>query len=316
MQSNMLAAFALILEYVFGYPRWLYQRIGHPVTWLGALISFADRRYNREGDTDKQRKILGVALLLGIVTLAAVWGWACQRLIRALPVSWLWEAMLVASLLAGRSLYDHVAAVRNVLRDDGIDAARRELSKIVGRNTSQLDEKDVCRAAIESLSENTSDGLVAPLFWYLLAGLPGIAIYKAVNTADSMVGYKTARYMQFGWASARMDDVLNFFPARLTVLLYALGAVFYAPASPLDTLKVAWFDAQKHASPNAGWPEAAMAGALGLRLGGPGMRGGEPHPDPYFGKGLVELRAADITTALALYRRLCTVVLILTLVIA
>lgn len=312
-QDGMIAGFALVFDYMFGYPQWLYRRIGHPVTWIGAFISFADRSYNRESDTDEQRKTSGAVMLLGVVALAAGWGWVCLWLAHALPMSWVWELILVASLLAGRSLHTHVAAVRNILRDHGIEAARRELSKIVGRDTSQLDETDVCRAAIESLSENTSDGLVAPLFWYLLAGLPGIAIYKAVNTADSMVGYKSARHLHFGWASARMDDLLNLAPARLTALFYAVAAIFYGPARPLNALKVAWRDAQKHASPNAGWPEAAMAGALNIRLGGPGMRGGVPHPDPYFGKGRVALNVADISTALALYRRLCALVLILTL---
>jgi len=153
------------------------------------------------------------------------------------------------------------------------------------------------------------------LFWYLLAGLPGIAVYKAVNTADSMVGYKLPRYLQFGWASARADDVLNLIPARLTALTYALAALFYAPANPLNALKVAWSDAHKHASPNAGWPEAAMAGALDLRLGGPGKYGATPHPDPYFGKGRVALRAADIGAALALYRYVCALLLIFALVL-
>ncbi len=312
----MIAAIALILDYAFGYPQWLFRRIGHPVTWIGAFISFADRTYNRETGTDEQRKTSGAVMLLGIMALAAGWGWACQWLAQALPMGWLLEIILVASLLAGRSLHTHVAAVRNILRDHGTEAARREVSKIAGRDTSQLDETDVCRAAIESLSENTSDGLVAPLFWYLLAGLPGIAIYKAVNTADSMAGYKSARHLQFGWASARMDDLLNLAPSRLTALLYAGAAIFYGPARPLNALKVAWRDAQKHASPNAGWPEAAMAGALDIRLGGPGMRGGAPHPDPYFGKGRVELNAADISAALALYRRLCALVLILTLAVS
>ena len=309
-----IAAFALILEYAFAYPQWLYRRIGHPVSWLGAVIGTYDRRWNRESDSPLRRKFFGAGLLACIVALALVWAWGCLWLVHALPFSWLWEAFLTASLLAGRSLHDHVTDIRRALREGGLDAARHALAKIVGRNTAQLDESDVCRAAIESLSENTSDGLIAPLFWYLLAGLPGIAVYKAVNTADSMVGYKSPRYLQFGWASARADDVLNLIPARLTAAAYALAALFYAPASPRNALKVAWSDAHKHASPNAGWPEAAMAGALGLRLGGPGMRSGTPHPDPYFGKGRVVLRAADIGAALALYRLVCALVLIFVLV--
>lgn len=309
-----IAAFALILEYAFGYPQWVFRRIGHPVSWLGSVIGELDRRWNREADSPLVRKFFGAGLLTCLVALALVWAWACLWLAHALPFGWFWEALLSAGLLGGRSLHDHVAAVPRALQEGGLNAARQALAKIVGRDTAQLDETGIARAAIESLSENTSDGLVAPLFWYLLAGLPGIAVYKAVNTADSMVGYKSPRYLQYGWASARADDVLNLVPARLTAVAYALAALFYAPASPLKALKVAWSDAHRHASPNAGWPEAAMAGALGLRLGGPGMRGGAPHCDPYIGKGRDVLRAADITAALALYRRVCALLLIFALV--
>jgi adenosylcobinamide-phosphate synthase len=259
-----LAPLALLLERLLGYPHPLLRTIGHPVMWMGALISLLDRRLNN-GDNRRAGGILALAVLLFVTAAITV---AVAGLCRIVPFGWIAEALLATTLLAQKELGRAVRAVADALARS-LEEGRGAVAHIVGRDTTVLDEPGVARAAIESLAESTADGVVAPLFWLVVGGLPGIALYKAVNTADSMIGHRTDRYLEFGWASARLDDLLNLVPARLTALLIA-GAAFFVPhADPERAWATALSDARKHDSPNAGWPEAATAGALGIRLGGP-----------------------------------------------
>lgn len=298
-----LALLALAIEAGVGYPDALFRRIGHPVTWMGALIAALDRRLNCDDDSFALRRLKGAAALVALLVVTAGVGMLLDRAADALPLGEIALAILASSLLAQRSLHAHVAAVAEALTIS-TEAGRAAVAKIVGRDVAALDESGVARAAIESLAENFSDGVVAPALWLAALGLPGALAYKAVNTADSMIGHKSARYRAFGWAAARCDDLMNFIPARAAAGLLAVGAVAMAGASPAGALTAAWRDAHSHASPNAGWPEAAAAGALGLKLGGARSYGGAERVDgASLGDGRVEVNASDISHALALYRR-------------
>ncbi|HWK68714.1 MAG TPA: adenosylcobinamide-phosphate synthase CbiB [Rhizobiaceae bacterium] len=300
--SLLLAFLALLIERVFGYPSRLLARIGHPVMWIGGLIAALDRRFNRTSDPDATRRTAGVAALVVIVAAAALTALAVQKIALALPFGILVAALLASSLIAQRSLGEHVAAVAKALETEGLEGGRQAVSRIVGRDPEKLDEAGVSRAAIESLSENFSDGIVAPAFWLALAGLPGAAIYKAVNTADSMIGHRSPRHEAFGWASARFDDLINLPASRLSAVSIVLAAFFVSGASPKAAWQAVQRDAHKHRSPNAGWPEAAMAGALGLALAGPRHYGGVLVDDATMGAGgRREATAADIRRALLLY---------------
>ncbi|WP_363349891.1 adenosylcobinamide-phosphate synthase CbiB [Methylocystis echinoides] len=296
-----VAVAALAIEAVAGYPEPLFKRIGHPVTWIGALIARLDRRLNRAADPFPMRRGKGVAALLLIVAAPLAAGEVIERLLGAAPYGALLTALLASALLAQRSLYDHVAAVARELAD-GLDAGRREVAKIVGRDVAELDEAGVARAAIESLAENFSDGVVAPALFLALFGLPGALVYKAVNTADSMIGHKSERYLAFGWAAARCDDLFNLVPARIAAGLIAAAAAATPGASGRRAFAAARADAAKHASPNAGWPEAAMAGALGLALGGPRAYRGATVDGAVLGEGLRAATTADIFRALTIYK--------------
>lgn len=305
----MTALLALLLERLVGYPNALVARIGHPVIWMGRLISMLDARLN---DRTRGRGVLALILLLAAtaaVTVPIAWA------LRSVPYGWVVEAVLATSLLAQKSLRDAVRAVATALTRSLIDG-RTAVSHIVGRDPEALDEAGVARAAIESLAESTSDGVIAPLFFLILGGLPGIALYKAVNTADSMIGHKTERHLQFGWAAARFDDLLNLIPARLTALLIAGAAFFLKGAHPEAAWSTALSDARRHESPNAGWPEAAFAGALGFRLGGPRSYDGDRVDLPSFGTGRPDLGPADIERALTLYRATLNVSLAATAIVA
>jgi adenosylcobinamide-phosphate synthase len=304
-----LALIAGAVEAGIGYPDALYRAIGHPVTWIGRLIAWVDERWNSEGETGPQQKMRGVMLVLALVIGSLLIGLLITRFFHALlppPLPLLLVAILASSLLAQRSLHEHVDAVADAL-GKGIEQGREAVAMIVGRDTKDLDEAGVCRAAIESLAESFCDGIVAPMLWIAMLGLPGGIAYKAINTADSMIGHKTDRYLDFGWAAARTDDVMNWPAARLAALWLALGAQFVDGASTHRSLVAAFRDAGKHDSPNAGWPEAAMAGALGLRLMGPRTYDGEMVQKGWMGDGRFALKAADIRTALKLYRAACGV---------
>lgn len=304
--SLPLLFLALVAEAAFGYPQRFYAAIGHPVTWIGRLINKLDRMLNREETSFASRKAMGVlalALLLAItVALATV---VQQLLLAAGPLGLIPLALIASTLIAQRSLYEHVARVAEGLEREGLEGGRQAVSMIVGRNPKTLDEAGVARAAIESLAENFSDGIVAPAFWLGVGGLPGIAAYKAINTADSMIGHRTPRHLAFGWAGARLDDLVNMPASRLTALLLIAAAALDREADAGGALRAVWRDAGEHRSPNAGWPEAAMAGALGLRLAGPRIYGQTRVEDHWMGDGRAEATATDIRRALRLYRRAC-----------
>jgi adenosylcobinamide-phosphate synthase len=305
----ILLAVSLAVEAILGYPRRLYAAIGHPVTWMGRLIGRLDAALNDEDLTDRARRRRGLAALAlllavtaGVTVPVAVLGSAAG------PAGIACLALLSSSLLAQRSLFDHVEGVASALDREGVAGGRRAVALIVGRDPDSLDEAGIARAAIESLAENFSDGVVAPAFWLALAGLPGAALYKAVNTADSMIGHRTPRHAAFGWASARLDDLVNLPASRLSGLLVALVAATDPEASAGGSFAALWRDARHHRSPNAGWPEAAMAGALGLRLAGPRVYGGRRVEDHWMGNGRAAAGAADIRRALGLYRRACALI--------
>ncbi len=286
-----------------GYPDWLVRAIGHPVIWVGRLIGALDTAWNRASAGPATRRALGVLCVLVIVLVAGVVSWAVQRGLLALPFGLIALAALGSSLLAQRSLHLHVARVAAALEQDGLAAGRAAVAHIVGRDTAALDQAGVARAAIESLAENFSDGVVAPTFWMAIAGLPGAVIYKAINTADSMIGHRTARHAAFGWAAARFDDLVNLPASRLAALLLVAAAALGDRAAAAAAWRAVWRDAARHRSPNAGFPEAAMAGALGLALAGPRLYGGIEVHDALMGNGRRDATAADIRKALALYRR-------------
>jgi adenosylcobinamide-phosphate synthase len=297
-----LALLALSLEAAFGYPHALLRSVGHPVIWMGALIDFLDRRLNKEREDVERRRRKGtiaLVVLLSIVIavtafVTSVAGNGFAGLIAL--------AILAGSLPAQRSLASHIRAVANAL-DVSLDAGREAVTHVVGRDVAALDQAGVARAAIESLAENFSDGIVAPVFWTALFGLPGGAACKAVNTADSMIGHRTPRHEAFGSTAARLDDLVNWPASRIAAGLIIAAAYVMRGADPVAARKAVSRDAKNHASPNAGWPEAAMAGALGLRLGGRRIYDGVMVEDAYIGDGRREANAADIRRALSLYRR-------------
>ncbi len=299
----LLAFFALIIERIFGYPDWLFRRIGHPVTWIGGLISRLDTNWNREEDDFARRRRNGILTLLVLLGTVIVVALALEYGLLFLPFGPILLALVAASLPAQKSLEQHVAAVATALRSGGLEAGRKAVSMIVGRDPEKLDEAAVCRAAIESLAENFSDGVVAPAFWMGIGGLAGGAAYKAANTADSMIGHRSPRHEAFGWAAARFDDVINLPASRLSALLFVAAAFFIPNASPKDAMKAIFRDARHHRSPNAGWPEAAMAGALGIALAGPRSYGGQMIEARFMGAGgRTELTHEDIVRALKLAR--------------
>jgi len=291
-------AVAMAIDAVLGWPERLFQSIGHPVAWLGRLIDRVDAAYNRNSASPALRRAAGVVATLLMITLPTLLAWTVQ-----LQLTTEWSRIVIAGILAWpfvalRSLHDHVADVAQPLLSGDIDAARAAVARIVGRDPSRLDEAGIARASIESLAENTSDGVIAPLFWGVIFGLPGLVGYKVINTLDSMIGHRTPRHEAFGWAAARIDDVVNFIPARLTGFLFAVPA-----PRPTSALSCMVEDAHRHRSINAGWPEAAIAGALGVRLSGPRVYDGSLADEPWLNGGARDPLAADIERALGLYRR-------------
>ncbi|MET0371733.1 MAG: adenosylcobinamide-phosphate synthase CbiB [Sphingobium sp.] len=296
--AEPVAIAALMLDAAIGWPRWLYARIGHPVGAFAAIITGCERRWNRPDVPPGRRRLLGVATVLILLLASAGPALLIERAAYAMfgPMGWMIVALCAFPALAQRSLHDHVAAVEQALRAGDLAQARNAVGMIVGRDTAALDEAGVARAAIESLAESFCDGIAAPLFWLLLLGLPGVWAYKAINTADSLIGHKEERWRAFGWAAARLDDGLNLAPARLGgAILCLVGGGW----------RIMVRDARLHASPNAGWTEAAMAGALGLRLAGPVAYEGLRYDKAWIGDGRRQADAADIRRALGLYRRAC-----------
>lgn len=277
----MTLALAMIVDALLGEPRWLWDRYPHPAVMIGRAIGWADTRWN-QGD---HRRARGIALVFALVIGSVVIGWLITKL------GPLTEIAAIAILLAQRSLVQHVAAVAQALRLS-TGSGRAAVAMIVGRDTAGLDDPAIARAAIESGAENLSDGVIAPIFWTLIAGVPGLLAYKAINTADSMIGYRTPRHQAFGWAAARLDDLINLIPARLTAML-----IIAATADRPDWAKLR-AEARLHRSPNAGWPEAAMAHTLNIALSGPRTYDGTKQAFPWVNAtGDRNPGAADIDSA-------------------
>jgi adenosylcobinamide-phosphate synthase len=283
----------------------LFSRVPHPVVLSGRAVAFFDRKLNRENRSEVSRHGRGIVTVIVLVGLAGAIGLAIQQACRGSLAGATVETLLIAVLVAQRGLYEHVADVAEALDRGGLTAGRHAVRHIVGRDPMRLDAHGVARAAIESLAENFSDGVVAPVFWYLLLGLPGLFAYKMANTLDSMIGHKTQHYRSFGRAAARFDDLANLVPARISGLLIAGAALFAEKARPGRALAIMLRDARKHRSPNAGWPEAAMAGALGLALAGPRHYPEGAVIDPWVGEGTAQVATSDIGRALSLYKLAC-----------
>jgi adenosylcobinamide-phosphate synthase len=297
-----LALLAMLIELVVGYPQRLVDAIGHPVTWMGALIRTLDRSLNHDSAAPDRRRAAGIVAVLCLLVIVGAITFVIGHELLRLPYGTLAVAILASTLVAQKSLHRHVADVAIALESGEIAAARTAVSRIVGRDTGTLDEAGIARAAIESLAENFSDAVVAPVLWLFIAALPGITLYKAINTADSMIGHLTPRYQAFGWAAARLDDLVNLPASRLSALLLVAAAALRNDASAKEAWRTVRRDASRHRSPNAGFPEAAMAGALGLSLAGPRVYAGVRVDDAVMGNGPREAKASDIRRALALYR--------------
>lgn len=300
----MLAA-GLAVDGVFGDMPALFRHLPHPIALAGRAVAFLDTKLNREIRSAASRRARGVIAVAVLSGGAAALGFAIAALCRGTLAGAIIEILLIAVLVAQRSLYQHVAAVARALEAGGAAAGRAAVRHIVGRDPESLDAHGIARAAIESLAENFCDGVVAPVFWYLVAGLPGLFACKMTNTLDSMIGHRTRRYRDFGWAAARLDDLLNWVPARLGAALIAGAAVFAAGCRPGRAVRIMLRDAGKHRSLNAGWPEGAMAGALGLALAGPRRYAEGVVADPWIGDGTARAATADIGRALALFRLAC-----------
>lgn len=284
----------LMIEAAVGYPQALYRTVRHPVVWIGNVIAAFEARWNRGGEG--RRRLAGCALLIVLALVAGMCGWGLQRAGDTWPLAMVATLLLGTTLFAQRSLHDHVSAVLRPLESGDIAMARRSVSQIVGRDTATLDAEGISTAAIESLAESFCDGIVAPVFWFLVAGWPGLLLCKAINTADSMVGHRDERYRAFGWAAARADDVVNLIPARIAGLLIC--------AAGFGGVRTMLRDAHLHASPNGGWPEAAMAGVLARQLGGAVSYEGEPAFRATLGAG-PRPDADSLRAALSVYWRAC-----------
>ena len=293
----------MLVELAAGYPLRLYRAVGHPVSWIGNLITLLDDRLNGATAAPQMRRRNGIAALLVLLAIVGVIAFITEYVLLRVPLGGLVAALVASTFVAQRSLYQHVTDVADALENGGVAEGRVAVAHIVGRDTETLDRAGIARAAIESLAENFSDGIVAPVMWMVIGGLPGAALYKAINTADSMIGHRTPRYAEFGWAAARLDDLVNLPASRLCALLLVAAAAFRKRASAGRAWRAVRRDAARHRSPNAGYPEAAMAGALGLSLAGPRTYGGVVVDDAVMGDGRREAGVTDIRRALSLYRR-------------
>ena len=300
----LLLLAGLLLDGLTGEMSWLFRRLPHPVVVIGYFISALDHKLNRPGRSVTDRRWRGIFTVGVMVTGAGSLGAAGHALTLGVPYAWAGEIFLIGILVSQRSLYQHVAAVARGLAHDGLPGGRVMIAKICGRDPESLNEAGIVRAAVESCAENFGDGVVAPVFWYILGGLPGLLIYKTVNTLDSMIGHRNERYLAFGQAAARLDDGMNWIPARLAGLLIASAAAFVPTARPKAAVKTMIRDARKHRSPNAGWPEAAMAGALGMALAGPRSYLGYRVDDAWIGAG-DSTQVRDIGRALSVFVLAC-----------
>lgn len=317
--SFTILLFALIIDRWIGDPPWLWQKITHPVVLFGAGISYFEKRFNRIDFDPRQRKLFGILSMVVLILGAGFIGLAIQYFLKNFSfLGSAVEVLLVAILLAQKSLADHVKAVETGLTEKGLAGGRYAVSMIVGRDADQLDETGICRAAIESLAENSSDGIIAPAFWFLVFGLPGLFIYKLINTADSMIGHLNEKYRDYGWFAARIDDVANWIPARLTGWLTALTVWLNQGRDRARHVSIIMRkDAASHRSPNAGWPETAFAAAINIALSGPRQYGDIKIAGEYLNRqGRHDLTPKDIGIALELFWRVMTVTTVIVLIMA
>ncbi|WPE20530.1 adenosylcobinamide-phosphate synthase CbiB [Shinella zoogloeoides] len=318
-ETLLILFFALLLDRLVGDPDRLWQRVPHPVVLFGRAIGAMDALFNGKRLSPGTRRFNGAAGIAVLLAASLFAGFVLHRLFAPLGVvGAVVEVVIVAVFLAQKSLHDHVRAVSTGLKDDGLEGGRRAVSMIVGRDPATLDEPAVCRAGIESLAENFSDGVVAPALWYALLGLPGLLAYKMLNTADSMIGHRSEKYLDFGWASARLDDLANWPAARLSILFIAAGAwLAQGRRAARAAIGTALRDAGLHRSPNSGWPEAAMAGALGIGLAGPRIYGGARVDEPMMNAaGRTVATVADIDLSLRIFSAACAVLAVTVLLAA
>ncbi|MGB3141024.1 MAG: adenosylcobinamide-phosphate synthase CbiB [Aestuariivirga sp.] len=309
------AALALLVERLFGYPKPLYEKIGHPVEWFGTVLKKLEALlFDPQAET-MQARIRGLAVLLALLLIVTIPAVFVASILSTLKFGWIVEALLATALIAQHSLYEHVSAVGKGL-DTSLNEGRKAVARIVGRDPATLDESGVVKGALESLAENASDGIVAPVLWYALLGLPGIVAYKTINTADSMIGHKSERYIYFGWAAARLDDLVNLLASRLTGFLFAAATAWNDQERGKLAVLAMWRDAPKHQSPNAGWPESALAASLGVKFGGPRSYEGARVDLPWMGEGRETLNRDDIRKGLRLYGTAMTFLLFLAVFLA
>jgi adenosylcobinamide-phosphate synthase len=309
------ATLACLIEKFIGYPQGLFKIIGHPVQWIGALITWLDTTLNTKPDDELEGLLRGGFALVILLAATAFPAYMLQDILNSFTGGWIINAIIATAFIAQKSMRDHVVEVEHAL-SSSIAEGRIAVAKIVGRDTRELDESGVAKAALESLAENTADGIIAPVFWYALLGLPGLVAYKAINTADSMIGHKSDRHLFFGFCAAKLDDLVNLPASRLTALFFAAAAATANIDAGKRALNAAWADASKHRSPNAGWPEAAMAGALGLRFGGPRNYEDGKVELPWMGDGREHMTRADIASGLKIYDRALWIMLGLLAVMA
>jgi adenosylcobinamide-phosphate synthase len=308
MSNPTILLLALAIDAVIGDPESLYRAIPHPAVIVGRIIDWLDRALNDETDRPGLRRFWGIVAVVFLLGGALVIGWIVETVLWLAPFGWVIEAALMSTLIAQNGLYLHVAGVAKGLEEAGLEGGREAVQHVVGRDPDTLDEPGVARAALESLAENLSDAVTAPIFWALLLGLPGILAYKAINTADSMIGHRSERHEHFGWAAARLDDLMNYLPARIAGMIVCAAAAVVPGGSARAAWEAMWRDAPKHHSPNAGWPEAAMAGGLGLALAGPRVYDGELVDDAWMGAGgRADATAADIRRGLKLFVIACAI---------
>ncbi|MCB1422305.1 MAG: cobalamin biosynthesis protein [Nitratireductor sp.] len=309
-ETLLILLVALAADWKFGEPSWLWSRLPHPVVLFGRAIGWLDNNFNLESDDDGARYRKGAVGISALIITSVLAGLLLHGFFRPLGIIGMaLEGFIVFALIAQKSLIDHVAAVADGLTNGGITGGRAAVAKIVGRDPETLDRSGVSRAAIESLAENYSDGVVAPAFWYAVFGLPGLIAYKMINTADSMIGYRNERYEHFGKVAAQIDDLANWLPARLTAGIVALAALIRRGVnSARKSIFTAVSDAGLHRSPNAGWPEAAVAGACNFALGGPRIYASGPVAQAYINaSGKRDLDAGDIRAAISLINAACLV---------
>ena len=308
MDNYLIILGAILIDIIFGWPNIIYKAIGHPVTWVGKLIKFFDKKLNNISYSNNFKKMSGLVTLLICSLLVISICILIEKFLNQFSFGMFISMIIIWPLIAINSMHQHVNNILINIQVNNIKLVRKSVSKIVGRNTSKLNKTDLIRASIESLSENTSDGVIAPIFWGLLFGLPGIALYKTINTLDSMIGYKNKEYKDFGWASAKVDDLVNIIPARITGIFYAIVSNNF-----LFTISTMCKDGHKHVSPNAGYPESAIAGALNIKISGPRFYNNIKRNDPWLNEKGLDPSVKNLKKALMLYKRI--IILIITIIL-